>query len=145
MYAKSLIGNHENLSLAELKNIAIRAKRLLEPGVSFLISGPLGVGKTTFIRFIIKSLCPHIEFIPSPTFSLMYSYETKLGTLWHMDLYRIERFSDLEELGIYEILQENICLIEWPDRLEKIIPPKAFFIELAFEKNPDKRRLTIKT
>ena len=87
-----------------------------------LISGEMGAGKTTLIKQILIGLNV-IDNISSPTFSLINEYTTKSKDLvYHMDLYRINKIEELEEIGFFEYLESgNLCFIEWGDIIEDII------------------------
>jgi len=87
-----------------------------------LISGEMGVGKTTLIKQILIGLNV-IDNISSPTFSIINEYTTKSKDLvYHMDLYRINKIEELEEIGFFEYLESgNLCFIEWGDIIEDII------------------------
>ena len=87
-----------------------------------LISGEMGVGKTTLIKEILRSMNV-IDNISSPTFSIINEYNTNNEELiYHMDLYRIKSFNELEGIGLFEYLESgNLCIIEWGDMIEKII------------------------
>ena len=98
-------------SLEKLKTMGMQLKHQLYPGRPILFSGPLGAGKTTLIRLILQGLNPKFTFIPSPSFSLMISYDTPLGRIWHMDLYRIEEERELDAIGIAQFISEDICFI----------------------------------
>jgi tRNA threonylcarbamoyladenosine biosynthesis protein TsaE len=95
-----------------------------------LLEGPLGAGKTTFARAFLRaaSADPTLE-VPSPTFTLVQSYETRLGPVHHFDLWRIENSGALGELGWDEAL-EDIVLVEWPDRLGPLRPRNALTLAL---------------
>ena len=87
-----------------------------------LISGEMGAGKTTLIKQILIGLNV-IDNISSPTFSIINEYKTKSTDLiYHMDLYRINKIEELEEIGFFEYLESgNLCFIEWGDIIEDII------------------------
>ena len=87
-----------------------------------LISGEMGVGKTTLIKQILIGLNV-IDNISSPTFSIINEYTTKSKDLvYHMDFYRINKIEELEEIGFFEYLESgNLCFIEWGDIIEDII------------------------
>jgi tRNA threonylcarbamoyladenosine biosynthesis protein TsaE len=99
--------------------------RDLVPGDTLLLNGPVGAGKTHFARCLIQSLLSTPEDVPSPTFTLVQTYETVRGPLWHADLYRIGSVFEIEELGLAEAFDDAICLVEWPDRLGELEPAGA--------------------
>lgn len=103
----------------------------LAPGDVVLLQGDVGAGKTHFARALIQSILPVPEDVPSPTFTLVQTYDTTRGTLWHCDLYRISSTYELEELGLFEAFDTSICLVEWPDRLGDDVPKDA--LELSFQ------------
>ena len=82
--------------------------------------------------------------MPSPTFTIVQSYETQSGALWHTDLYRITSTHDLEELGLTEAFGTHICLVEWPDRLGELAPPDALSLEFAHGEQENERVVTAK-
>ncbi|HAC57091.1 MAG TPA: tRNA (adenosine(37)-N6)-threonylcarbamoyltransferase complex ATPase subunit type 1 TsaE, partial [Rhodobiaceae bacterium] len=93
----------------------------LKAGDLILLRGDLGAGKTALARAIIQScLAAHgiEEDVPSPTFTLVQTYESPALLIAHVDLYRIEDPSELRELGLSEIADEGVVLIEWPERAE---------------------------
>ncbi|MDE0943913.1 MAG: tRNA (adenosine(37)-N6)-threonylcarbamoyltransferase complex ATPase subunit type 1 TsaE [Alphaproteobacteria bacterium] len=100
------------------------------PGDVFCLRGDLGAGKTTFARGFLRALGVGEE-IPSPTFNLLLTYETHLGTVWHFDLYRITVPEEVIELGVEDAFADGICLIEWPDRLGSWQPQQRVDIHLA--------------
>lgn len=118
---------------------ALAAK--LEPGDVVLLSGPLGVGKSTFARGILGAL-GHIGEMPSPTFGIVQPYEALEPAIWHVDLYRIEDRAELAELGIDDA-GDAVLLVEWPERAGEGAWPEA--LRLTFDFAPDgARRLTAK-
>ena len=95
------------------------------------LSGPLGAGKSALARAIILSASPNETDIPSPTFSLVQTYELADKTpLWHLDLYRIESPEDAMQLGLDDAFVDAVCLIEWPDRIKKCLPNNTLSIHL---------------
>lgn len=106
--------------------------RLLEPGDVVGLAGDLGTGKTALARATIQAALGADEEVPSPTFTLVQTYDMPLGTsLWHFDLYRLERPDDALELGIDDAFAEGIALIEWPDRLGRLLPADRLDVVLA--------------
>ncbi len=95
----------------------------LQTGDIICLEGPLGAGKTTCARGLIKAFCGARE-VPSPTFTLVETYQSDNAALWHFDLYRLERPRDVYELGFEDALGDGICLIEWPQRIEGLLPPE---------------------
>lgn len=116
----------------------------LNPGDCLLLEGPIGAGKTHFARSLIQSLMVQPEDVPSPTFTLVQTYDVPGGELWHADLYRLSALEEIEELGLFEAFDDAICLIEWPDRLAELTPPHALHLELSLDPaEEDCRHLTL--
>lgn len=85
----------------------------LRPGHTLLLHGPMGSGKTTLVRHVLKAMGG--AEASSPTFSLVNEYQTPRGVVYHFDLYRLETPEELEEIGFEEYLDSGaICMIEWP-------------------------------
>lgn len=114
------------------------------PGRVFLLDGPVGAGKTHFARAFIRARQGEAaEDVPSPTFTLVQTYDDPMGTeIWHADLYRLTDPSELDELGLEEAQESAICLIEWPDRLE-VLPEGAVTIAFSNHENPDMRQIAL--
>lgn len=114
----------------------------LAPGSVVLLKGPVGAGKTHLARAVISAHLRKPEDIPSPTFTLIQTYEGKAGELWHADLYRLADTSELVELGLDEAIGNSIVLIEWPDRLPpEMVPDTAISVNIEIE--GDERRVTV--
>jgi tRNA threonylcarbamoyladenosine biosynthesis protein TsaE len=110
-------------SLAATGRLAARLAPAARPGDALLLEGPLGAGKSAFARAFLRSLCgdPALE-VPSPTFTLVQSYDLPGGGVaHHFDLYRLSGAADLRELG-WDEAQEGIVLVEWPERLGALRP-----------------------
>jgi tRNA threonylcarbamoyladenosine biosynthesis protein TsaE len=88
----------------------------LEPGETVLLYGPLGMGKSTLARGLIRALTRPDEDVPSPTFTLVQFYESD-PPVAHFDLYRLTRPEEASEIGLDEALDEGCAVIEWPERL----------------------------
>jgi tRNA threonylcarbamoyladenosine biosynthesis protein TsaE len=103
----------------------------LEPGDVVCLRGALGAGKTTLARGAIEAWTGHKEEAPSPTYTLVQTYDGPKGELWHVDLYRLKRPDEAWELGLEDAFAEAACLIEWPERLEGQLPENRLEIELT--------------
>ena len=113
----------------------------LIPGAAVALEGDLGAGKTTLARAILYALGVH-ESVPSPTFTLVQTYETKSFPVRHYDFYRIESEREIEELGLDDALAEGAVLIEWPERAGTLLPKNALHVALAIV-NGNVRRATL--
>ncbi|MDW4498093.1 tRNA (adenosine(37)-N6)-threonylcarbamoyltransferase complex ATPase subunit type 1 TsaE [Sulfitobacter sp. D35] len=118
-------------SEAETARYAAALGAQLREGNTILLSGPVGAGKTHFARSLIQAILTEPEDVPSPTFTLVQTYDTRQGPLWHADLYRVGSTLEIEELGLAEAFATAICLVEWPDRLGALRPPNALDITLT--------------
>ena len=103
----------------------------LEAGDCLLLSGPVGAGKTHFARGIIHALTGTTEDVPSPTFTLVQTYDTPKGEVWHADLYRLCHIDELVELGLEDAFESAITLVEWPDRLGTVRPARCLELDFA--------------
>lgn len=101
-------------------------------GMALALRGDLGAGKTSFARAFLQNLGITGE-IPSPTFTLVQSYEFADGIAHHFDLYRLNGPHELGELGWEDLLAEAICLIEWPDRAAERLPPSALDLHFVLD------------
>jgi len=113
----------------------------LQPGDAVLLEGPLGAGKTSFARALIRRLAGAGTEVPSPTFNLVLTYDIGDTTLWHFDLYRIADRRELDELGLDDALADGISLIEWPDRLGPGGLPQALTLRLIPDPAHDTARI----
>ena len=136
-----LAGLGDTIALAGA--IAGRAER----GDVIVLRGDLGAGKTAFARGFIHARqraagLPEEE-VPSPTFTLVQTYDVGAVAIWHFDLYRVGDPSEAQELGLDEALSEGIVLIEWPERLGPLLPLDRLDLELAAGEAPEARVATL--
>ena len=98
----------------------------LKGGEIIALYGDLGMGKSVFARAVIRALCDDPDLlVPSPTFSLLQTYEADIAEIWHFDLYRLEQPDDVYELGWEEALSGGIILLEWPERIGNLLPART--------------------
>ncbi len=107
------------------------AKQLVA-GDIVTLTGDLGAGKTTLARGCIQALTGEDQ-VPSPTYTLVQTYDAQGMELWHCDLYRLESPEDAFELGLMDAFEDMTLLIEWPDRLGNLLPVDHLNIEITFE------------
>jgi tRNA threonylcarbamoyladenosine biosynthesis protein TsaE len=104
----------------------------LRAGDSLLLSGPVGAGKSTFARAVIRTLTGNPqEDVPSPSFTLVQTYDAPDLTIWHVDLYRLDGPGAVLELGLDAAVDNALCLIEWPERLGPLAPAGALTCSFA--------------
>ena len=119
----SIILQSFDLELLALAEIAKIFAENTENSDLLLLSGKVGVGKTEFARLLIKANAKKenidIEEVSSPTFSLIQGYEFKCRKISHIDLYRVKSELELFELGIPDVFDSQITILEWPEILEK--------------------------
>lgn len=113
---------------------------LAAPGMVLLLSGPIGSGKSHLARALIRARLGEATEVPSPTFTLVQTYEGS-PEIWHADLYRLTHPDEVLELGLEDAWQTALCLVEWPDRLGRSTPEGAH--RLTFEATGEGRRLTV--
>ena len=125
---------HDETAIAEL---AAEVASLAGPGDLMTLSGDLGAGKTAFARALIRLLAgdQNLE-VPSPAFTLMQSYEGMSFPILHADFYRIEKPSDLVELGFEEATEGALVLVEWPERADGFLD--ADRLDIAFRLDEDR-------
>ena len=111
-------------TIEELKTKAENIANSVEIPSNILLYGDLGAGKTTFAQFFIKHLLGDNTVVTSPTFNIVQIYNYKKCDIWHVDLYRINNETELDNLGIYEAMTQNICIIEWPEIIANTIQNK---------------------
>lgn len=100
----------------------------LVAGDVVLLTGQIGAGKTHFARALIRARLHRMEDIPSPTFTLVQTYDCGDVDIWHADLYRLSHPDEVTELGLEAAFETAICLIEWPEKLGDLAPKTALTI-----------------
>ena len=142
------IARFEAHSEVETGDIARALAPYLRTGDVVALDGTLGAGKTAFARALINALPGEPEDVPSPTFTLVQTYERGDLEIWHFDLYRLESPEDAYELGIDDAFADALSVIEWPDNLGSLLPSAHLRVSLhqaagdearkiAFEGNDD--------
>ncbi len=120
--------------------IAAQFAKTLKLGDIVALHGTLGVGKTAFTRGVIQTLSDAKE-VPSPTFTLLQTYDTAHFTLYHFDMYRLKSPEEAYEIGIEDAFADGVSFIEWPEKIGSLLPKKH--IDVLIEIKPDHRLITI--
>jgi tRNA threonylcarbamoyladenosine biosynthesis protein TsaE len=108
-----------------------------------LLHGDLGMGKTALARGFVQAAVPGTEEVPSPTFTLVQTYDADAAPIWHFDLYRLKAPDEIWELGFEDALADGILLVEWPDRLGGLAPRDRLDLTLAPGADAGSRRATL--
>lgn len=128
----------------ETAQLAAAFATFVQPRDIVALWGDLGVGKTAFCRFFIQALTHNKDEVPSPTFTLLQTYQAPDFPIDHFDLYRLDKPEDVYELGIEDAFAEGVTLIEWPDKMGKLLPStRRLNINIAMQK--DERTFTFTT
>ncbi|MFA5041528.1 MAG: tRNA (adenosine(37)-N6)-threonylcarbamoyltransferase complex ATPase subunit type 1 TsaE [Bdellovibrionales bacterium] len=123
--------------LAATQSLAKRIAPLLKKGDVVALTGELGTGKTEFARALLQTMGTKGD-VPSPTFTLVQTYEVSGLLVFHFDLYRLKSSSELDELGWDDALAQGVTLVEWPERAERRLPLNR--LTLRFSLAQDEKR-----
>lgn len=122
-------------SASELPNVAQELLAFADGHKFFIFEGDMAAGKTTFI----KSLCEAIgveDVVSSPTFSIVNEYESNNGPVYHFDFYRLKNIREAYDIGYEEYFySDNYCLVEWPSKVEELLPEEYIKIEITVTGN----------
>ncbi|PAB59348.1 tRNA (adenosine(37)-N6)-threonylcarbamoyltransferase complex ATPase subunit type 1 TsaE [Anaeromicrobium sediminis] len=130
---KTIISNSEDKTF----NIGYKLGELLQVGDIVCLTGDLGAGKTTMTKAIAKGLNID-EYITSPTFTIVHEYEGR-EKLYHFDVYRVGSVEEMEDIGYEEYFySEGVCVIEWANLIEEIIPEKHLWINIKYGLNNER-------
>ena len=147
---KNNIVNSVTIPLPDINAVKTLAEKLapsLCKGDVIGLSGDIGIGKTVFARFIIKTLASmdkiSLDHVPSPTFTLVQNYKFLNLDIFHIDLYRIKQPQEAHELGIDDIFAEGVALIEWPERLGMLLPKEWLQFKFGQGANQEERTVDI--
>lgn len=128
--------------ISELKSVALQLIQYKKNKNIICFYGEMGVGKTTFIKEICKNLLVN-DNVSSPTFSIVNQYKTKQNKIiYHFDFYRLETEEEAYDMGYEEyFFQNDLCLIEWPEKIERLIPEDI--IKVILTKKGEQRIIEI--
>lgn len=129
----------------ETKSLAEKIAPVLSAGDCLFLIGPIGAGKTHFARSLIQARLADLgrhEDVPSPTFTLVQTYDLSDVELWHADLYRLTDTMELPELGLDEAFETAITLVEWPDLVPPDVAARALKITFGPAEDDAARNLT---
>jgi tRNA threonylcarbamoyladenosine biosynthesis protein TsaE len=127
---------------AATERLGAAVAEALAVGEAVMLTGTLGAGKSTLARGLIRALTTPDEDVPSPTFTLVQSYDGRAFPVAHFDLYRLGAPEEADELGLDEALDVGAAVVEWPQRLGARLPPDRLDIDLRVEGEGRVARLT---
>ena len=116
------------------KCIAENISNICYHGDVIAISGELGSGKSTFAKYFIKNLV-QTKSVPSPSYNILLTYNSKDKTICHMDAWRLKNENEVLNLGITEMFEKSIFIIEWAEKIKTFIPSNALKLSIKREKN----------
>ena len=125
----------------EMVNLAQKLAPKFHAGDVVALYGTLGVGKTTFVRALVQTLLHSNIDVPSPTFTLLQTYDTPNYTLYHFDFYRLKNPEEAYEIGIEDAFSSGVSFIEWPEKIGSLLPKQH--ISITIEMQSDTRLVHI--
>lgn len=115
----------------QTRELGVRLGRVLQLGDMLCLQGELGAGKTTFVQGIAQGW-GSLDSVSSPTFILVNMYRRADGSqLFHMDAYRLDSTGEAEELDLDSMLAEGALIVEWPERMQSLIPDERLWVEFT--------------
>lgn len=123
-------------------SLSQRIAHIAKKGDVFALHGTLGMGKSVFARAFVQELCG-VQDVPSPTFTLLQTYEAEDFDIYHFDLYRLKDPDEVFELGIEDAIYNGISLIEWPEKMGGYLPKDVFKVNIVPYSNG--RKIIIQT
>ena len=133
-------------SIEDVKILSKKFSQIIQKGDLVFLYGEIGVGKTTFVRYLINHLEEENGIkkseVPSPTYNIVYDYGIKEIKILHYDLYRLKNYSDILELGMFENSENHIKIVEWPE-LIKSKPKDRIDILFKYSKKEDSRKVKV--
>ena len=131
---------------SDTAKVAKKISKVIKKGDVLFLYGEIGVGKTTFIKYLINYLQHKKKLklteVPSPTFNLLHEYQLKGLTIHHYDLYRIKNEAEIKNIGLLENYKEVLTFVEWPEIIKKK-PKKIIKLIFKYEENLNKRSIRI--
>ena len=138
------LGDNLNILLLNEKNETVSALEILkanEPHRVFAFDGPMGAGKTTFIKKLVEEM-GSIDIVNSPTFAIVNVYDVEQpykGEVYHFDCYRLKDIREAMDFGAEEYLYSgNYCFIEWPEKIEALLPEDTVWVKIVPQENGDR-------
>ena len=137
-----------NYTLIELKTLTKKISSKIKVGTVIYLKGELGTGKTTTIKFLIENLCKKYKkkkpLVTSPTFNIVQYYLiNKQMVIAHYDLYRLKKSSDINNIGLYDLEDKMVSIIEWPEKIKKK-HKNRIEIKLKYTKINNERNISVK-
>ena len=133
-------------SLEDTQNFSKNISKIVSAGDIIFLYGEIGVGKTTFVRFVINYLESKNGIknsdVLSPTFNIVYDYDVGNTKILHYDLYRLKNYKDISQLGMFETSNDSIKIVEWPELIESK-PKNRVDIQFQYSKLIDSRKVKI--
>lgn len=114
--------------------IAQEISKICKKGDVLGISGNMGSGKSTFIRYFIRNIS-NAKSVPSPSYNIILPYETKHFVIYHMDVWRLQNHNEALSLGITEMFDDSVFLIEWAEKIKMILPNNSLMLSIKNKNN----------
>ena len=133
-------------SLAELPEAARQFVALMGDETVYAFYGEMGAGKTTFINALSRRLGVEEDMANSPSFSIINEYrsDTTAELIYHFDLYRLESLEEAMDIGVEDYFDSGVlCLLEWPERIEPMLPDDTVRVDIAADPDSGRRTLTV--